>query len=93
MSNPLLEKAIEAAWDARDGISPTTKGETREAIEATLKALDSGSLRVAERHESGDWRVNQWAKKAFLLGFRLKDLELQGGSAQGGSWWDKVDSK
>jgi 2,3,4,5-tetrahydropyridine-2-carboxylate N-succinyltransferase len=93
MSNVLLEKAIEAAWDARDDISPATKGETREAIEATLNALDSGSLRVAERHESGDWRVNQWAKKAVLLGFRLKDMELQGGSAQGGSWWDKVDSK
>ena len=93
MSNVLLEKAIEAAWDARDGISPTTKGETREAIETTLNALDSGSLRVAERHESGDWHVNQWAKKAVLLGFRLKDMELQGGSAQGGSWWDKVDSK
>jgi len=93
MSNALLEKAIEAAWDARDGISPTTKGETREAIETTLNALDSGSLRVAERRESGDWHVNQWAKKAVLLGFRLKDMELQGGSAQGGSWWDKVDSK
>ena len=93
MSNVLLEKAVEAAWDARDDISPATKGETREAIEATLNALDSGSLRVAEKHESGDWRVNQWAKKAVLLGFRLKDMELQGGSAQGGSWWDKVDSK
>lgn len=93
MSNVLLEKAIEAAWDARDDISPATKGETREAIETTLNALDSGSLRVAERHESGDWHVNQWAKKAVLLGFLLKDMELQGGSAQGGSWWDKVDSK
>ena len=93
MSNAHLEKAIEAAWDARDDISPATKGETRDAIEATLTALDSGLLRVAERQESGDWQVNQWAKKAVLLGFRLKDMELQGGSAQGGSWWDKVDSK
>jgi len=93
MLNAYLEKAIEAAWDARDDISPATKGETRDAIEATLTALDSGSLRVAERQKSGDWQVNQWAKKAVLLGFRLKDMELQGGSAQGGSWWDKVDSK
>ena len=93
MSNAHLEKAIEAAWDARDDISPATKGETRDAIEATLTALDSGTLRVAERQESGDWQGNQWAKKAVLLGFRLKDMELQGGSAQGGSWWDKVDSK
>jgi len=93
MSNAALETAIEAAWEARDQITPATTGETREAIEATLTALDSGSLRVAERRDDGTWHVNQWAKKAVLLGFRLKDMELQGGSAQGGSWWDKVDSK
>ena len=32
MSNAALETAIEAAWDARDGITPATKGEAREAI-------------------------------------------------------------
>ena len=93
MSNAQLEIAIEAAWDARDTITPATTGETRDAIETTLNALDSGKLRVAEKQEAGDWHVNQWAKKAVLLGFRLKDMELQAGSAQGGSWWDKVDSK
>ncbi|MBT4896303.1 MAG: 2,3,4,5-tetrahydropyridine-2,6-dicarboxylate N-succinyltransferase [Rhodobacteraceae bacterium] len=93
MSNAHLEIAIEAAWDARDTITPATIGETRDAIETTLNALDSGKLRVAEKQETGDWHVNQWAKKAVLLGFRLKDMELQAGSAQGGSWWDKVDSK
>ena len=93
MSNEHLEIAIEAAWDARDTITPATTGETRDAIETTLNALDSGKLRVAEKQETGDWHVNQWAKKAVLLGFRLKDMELQVGSAQVGSWWDKVDSK
>ena len=93
MSNAQLEIAIEAAWDARDTITPATIGETRDAIETTLNALDSGKLRVAEKQDAGDWHVNQWAKKAVLLGFRLKDMELQAGSAQGGSWWDKVDSK
>ena len=93
MSNAHLEIAIEAAWDARDTITPATTGETRDAIETTLIALDSGKLRVAEKQDAGDWHVNQWAKKAVLLGFRLKDMELQAGSAQGGSWWDKVDSK
>jgi 2,3,4,5-tetrahydropyridine-2-carboxylate N-succinyltransferase len=32
MSNEQLEKAIEAAWDARDAITPSTTGNTREAI-------------------------------------------------------------
>ena len=88
-----LETAIESAWDARDTITPNTKGAAREAIEATLDALDSGKLRVAERQENGDWHVNQWAKKAVLLGFRLKDMDKQIGGPQGGTWWDKVDSK
>ncbi len=93
MSNAQLEIAIEAAWDARDQITPATTGEARDAIEATLNALDSGTLRVAEPRENGQWHVNQWAKKAVLLGFRIKDMEQHDGGAQGGGWWDKVDSK
>jgi 2,3,4,5-tetrahydropyridine-2-carboxylate N-succinyltransferase len=50
-------------------------------------------LRVAERGADGVWHVNQWAKKAVLLGFRLKDMEPHEGGPQGGGWWDKVDSK
>ncbi|MEN9410558.1 MAG: 2,3,4,5-tetrahydropyridine-2,6-dicarboxylate N-succinyltransferase [Pseudomonadota bacterium] len=93
MSYAALEAAIETAWEARDTISPATKGEARDAIEATLKALDSGTLRVAERQSDGNWQVNQWAKKAVLLGFRIKDMEHHAGGPQGGGWWDKVDSK
>ena len=93
MTFTALENAIETAWEARDGITPATQGETREAIEATLDALDRGALRVAERREGGDWHVNQWAKKAVLLGFRLNDMQIQPGGPQDGGWWDKVDSK
>jgi len=93
MSNAQLETAIEAAWENRESITPATTGETREAIEDTLNALDGGGLRVAEKQEDGRWHVNQWAKKAVLLGFRLKDMEMQAGAPQGASWYDKVDSK
>ncbi|WP_434615028.1 2,3,4,5-tetrahydropyridine-2,6-dicarboxylate N-succinyltransferase [Tabrizicola sp. M-4] len=93
MSYAALEAAIETAWDARDTITPSTKGEARDAIETTLDALDSGKLRVAERQANGHWHVNQWAKKAVLLGFRIKDMEHHAGGPQGGGWWDKVDSK
>ena len=92
-ANAQLEAAIEAAWEARDQITPATTGETREAIEDTLNALDGGGLRVAEKQDDGKWHVNQWAKKAVLLGFRLKDMEMQSGAPQGASWFDKVDSK
>ena len=93
MLNSKLESAIEKAWNDRETISPETKGETRLAIEQTLEALDSGTLRVAEPLKSGEWHVNQWAKKAVLLGFRLQDMAEQSGGPQGGNWWDKVDSK
>ncbi len=88
-----LAAAVEAAWEARDSLSPATTGPAREAIEATLEALDKGRLRVAERQADGRWHVNQWAKKAVLLSFRLKDMEPHSGGPQGGGWWDKVDSK
>ena len=87
-----LEAAIESAWEARDSISPATKGEARDAIEATLTALDSGKLRVAEKR-GADWHVNQWAKKAVLLSFRLTDMYEISGSNGGSNWWDKVPSK
>ena len=92
MTEPALETAIEAAWEARDSLTPATRGEAREAVEATLEALDKGVLRVAEKR-GADWHVNQWAKKAVLLSFRLNDMAvIPGGNGQA-TWWDKVPSK
>ncbi len=93
MSNAQLEQAIEAAWEVRDSISPATTGETREAIEDTLNALDSGALRVAEKLDDNSWQVNQWAKKAVLLSFRLRDMDVIEGGPGNAGWWDKVPSK
>ncbi len=92
MSYAALEATIDAAWEARDGISPATKGEVRDAIEATLTALDTGALRVAEKR-GADWHVNQWTKKAVLLSFRLNDMGVIGGGNGDATWWDKVPSK
>jgi 2,3,4,5-tetrahydropyridine-2-carboxylate N-succinyltransferase len=87
-----LQKTIDAAWDARDKISPASQGPERQAVEAALEGLDSGKLRVAEKL-NGEWRVHQWLKKAVLLSFRLNDMSLIAGAAGDASWWDKVDSK
>ena len=43
-----LEAAVEAAWEEREALSLATTGPAREAVEATLDALDAGALRVAE---------------------------------------------
>ena len=87
-----LQAAIDAAWEDRAALSPDTRGEARDAVQATLAALDDGSLRVAEKLD-GQWTVRQWAKKAVLLSFRLSDNALMGAGEAPGPWWDKVASK
>jgi 2,3,4,5-tetrahydropyridine-2,6-dicarboxylate N-succinyltransferase len=88
-----LQTVIDAAWEARAELTTETRGEVRDAVEAALSGLDSGSFRVAERDGSGDWTVNQWLKKAVLLSFRLNANQLVSGGSNGGTWWDKVPSK
>src|ERR1700748_1511339 len=93
MSLASLETTVNAAFDARDGVSATTKGEVREAVDHALELMDKGEARVAERAESGKWTVHQWLKKAVLLSFRLNDMSAISGGPGKASWWDKVPSK
>jgi len=88
-----LEAAIEAAWDSRETVNAGTSGAVRDAVEQTLAAMDSGALRVAEKGADGAWIVNQWAKKAVLLSFRLNDMTAIAGGPGNATWWDKVPSK
>jgi 2,3,4,5-tetrahydropyridine-2,6-dicarboxylate N-succinyltransferase len=87
-----LSAIIDAAWDARDHVSPATKGEVRDAVEAALEGLDNGSFRVADK-SSGEWQVNQWLKKAVLLSFRLNDNVIVESGSGGAPAYDKVPSK
>ena len=93
MENKELENVIETSWESRDEINEKTVGKTKEAVEQTLNLLGDGTLRVAEKKISGEWVVSQWTKKAVLLSFRLREMELQKGGPQNSTWWDKVDSK
>jgi 2,3,4,5-tetrahydropyridine-2,6-dicarboxylate N-succinyltransferase len=92
-----LQTIIEKAWEDRQSLGLETKGEVRDAVNDALNALDSGALRVAEKI-GVEWQVNQWAKKAVLLSFRLNDMELIDsgviyGTAGNATWYDKVPSK
>lgn len=89
-----LAALINAAWEARGDLNTDTKGEIREAVDASLSLLDSGEVRVAEPDGQGGWRVNEWLKKAVLLSFRLNaNTIMDGGPGHRGTWWDKVPSK
>ena len=59
-----LQNIIETAFENRADITPTTViPEVKEAVLETIRQLDSGKLRVAERLGVGEWKVNEWAKK------------------------------
>jgi 2,3,4,5-tetrahydropyridine-2-carboxylate N-succinyltransferase len=87
-----LARTIDAAFDKRDSIGPTTTGEVREAVDAALDRLDRGEARVAQK-DGTTWRINQWLKKAVLLSFRLNDMTVIAGGPGQAVWWDKVPSK
>ena len=93
MNHADLAAAIERAWEDRDQVSLATTGAVREAVETALELMDKGALRVAEKNASGEWSVNQWAKKAVLLSFRLNDMGAIPGGPGAAGWWDKVPSK
>jgi len=88
-----LARTIDQAFESREGIGPSTQGAVREAVEQALALLDSGKARVAEKQADGRWQVNQWLKKAVLLSFRLKPMEIVKGGPGDAVWWDKVSSK
>jgi 2,3,4,5-tetrahydropyridine-2-carboxylate N-succinyltransferase len=93
MTDARLIAVIEDAFEKRDQIGPSAKGEVRDAVEAALHRLDRGKVRVAEKDATGTWRVNQWLKKAVLLSFRLHDMTAIAGGPGKAAWWDKVQSK
>ena len=87
-----LETAIEAAWEARDTVTPASS-DVRKVVDEALALLDSGAARVAEPDGNGGWKVNQWLKKAVLLSFRLNDNGPIPYGAAGVDAFDKVPLK
>ncbi len=92
MNASQLQPIIDQAWEQRDSVTPATRGEVRDAIEAALTGLDSGALRVAEKLD-GEWQVHQWLKKAVLLSFRLYDNAPVADGMAGAPAFDKVPAK
>ena len=87
-----LETAIEAAWEARDTVTPASD-DVRKLVDEALGLIESGAARVAEPDGEGGWKVNQWLKKAVLLSFRLNDNAPVPGGAGGAPAFDKVPVK
>lgn len=67
-----LKTIIEKAWDNRELLKEET---TQQAIRAVIADLDAGVIRVAEPTENGEWKVNDWVKKAVILYFPIQKME------------------
>ncbi len=91
MTDHALRPAIDAAWERRDSLGPTTTGADRDAVQQALALLDDGTLRVATPSGAG-WTVHEWLKKAVLLSFRLQDSAIMAGTGDAPAW-DKVPLK
>jgi 2,3,4,5-tetrahydropyridine-2,6-dicarboxylate N-succinyltransferase len=68
----LIRYTVEEAWEDRENL---LKLETRNSIEEVIRLLDEGKLRVAELLD-GKWVVNEWIKKAVILYFPLREMEI-----------------
>lgn len=69
-----LEQIILKAWDDRSLLK--TK-ETIDTINKIVKLVNDGELRVANKNSNGDWIANEWIKKAIILYFPLRTMEVQ----------------
>lgn len=67
-----MQQLIEQAWNNREMLSSP---EVKEAINSIIQKLDCGELRVAEP-KNGDWQVNEWIKKAVIMYFPIRQMEV-----------------
>lgn len=65
-------RLVEEAWEKRERLKIK---ETRDSINEVIGLLDIGKVRVAEPKEGG-WVVNEWVKKAVILYFPIREMEV-----------------
>ncbi len=82
---------IDEAFANLAGLDAKSLARLRTPVEAVIRALDSGLIRVCERTNDGAWQTNEWVKKAILLYFRLQKMRsIKAGSLE---FFDKIAPK
>jgi len=67
-----MQEIIEKAWEQRELLEDPVVQDT---IFKTIDMLDNGELRVASP-AGEEWKVNEWVKKAVILYFPLRSMEV-----------------
>jgi 2,3,4,5-tetrahydropyridine-2,6-dicarboxylate N-succinyltransferase len=86
MNNQEIEKIIEEAWNKKEQINKSSDQKIIDVINQSIKDLDSGKVRVAEKID-GNWITHQYLKKAIMLSFRIHEMDSLSGPYS--SWYDK----
>lgn len=73
MDRDELRRRVEAAFQDRTLLQKDAKNE--EAVREAVALLDRGEARIAEK-QGGEWKVNDWLKKAVLLFFSVQKMEV-----------------
>ncbi len=68
-----LQSTIEQAWSNRELLQ---QKDVHSAINDVIEQLDRGKLRVAEPMPDGTWQVNEWVKKAVVMYFPIRQMEV-----------------
>ena len=86
MNKNEIKKIINEAWNKKEEINKNSNKKIIDVINQTIKDLDAGSIRVAEKIQ-GSWITHQYLKKAIMLSFRIYEMESLIGPYS--SWYDK----
>lgn len=83
-----LKEKIEQVWEDHTLLRNL---DVLAAINEVVALIDKGELRTAEPTAEGDWKVNEWVKKAVILYFPTR--ELRSFNAGDLEFHDKIDVK
>ncbi|MCC6817040.1 MAG: 2,3,4,5-tetrahydropyridine-2,6-dicarboxylate N-succinyltransferase [Saprospiraceae bacterium] len=88
MNIDTIRNKIEEIWENRSLLELES---SRKFIHDTIRLLDQGLIRVAEKKLQGEWIVNEWIKKAILLYFPITENRvIEAGDLK---FYDKIPTK
>ena len=95
MHESTMEKyitAIEEFWQIRDSLNQNSDNfnEVKQLVDQVIAKLGDGEISVCQKIQDS-WQVNEWIKKAVLLGFKTSQMKIYDGNCM--QWYDKIDPK
>lgn len=84
--------AIENFWQIRDSLHQNSDNfnEAKQLVDQVIERLGDGKISVCQKIQSS-WQVNEWVKKAILLGFKTSQTKIYDGNCM--QWYDKINPK